>query len=98
MARIVDAVLVENERADETTELQQRMPVAAIASESRRLDRDHGADASFADGCQQLLEAGPRDATAGAAEVVINDGDIAPASCRAHQQDRTGGADSLGCW
>jgi hypothetical protein len=55
------------------------MPVAAIASESRRLDRDHGADASFADRCQQLLEAGPRDATAGAAEVVINDGDIAPA-------------------
>ena len=79
MARIVDAVLVEDECADKTTELQQRVPVAAIASKSRRLDRDHGTNASFAYGCQQLLEAGPRDAAAGAAKVVINDSDIAPA-------------------
>ena len=55
------------------------MPVATVACESRRLDRDHDADASLTDGGQQLLEAGPRDATAGAAEIVIDDGDIAPA-------------------
>ena len=79
MARIVDAVLVDDQRADETAELQQRVPVAAVAGEPRRLDRDHGADASLADGGQQLLEAGPRDAAAGAAEIVIDDGDIAPA-------------------
>ena len=99
MARIVDAVLVDDERADETAELQQRVPVAAIASESRRLDRDHGADASFADGGQQLLEAGPRDATAGAAEIVIDDGDIAPAELsRPIGKTVLAALDSPGCW
>jgi hypothetical protein len=33
MARIVNAVLVGDERADEIAELQQRVPVAAIAGE-----------------------------------------------------------------
>ena len=79
MARIVNAVLVDDECADETAELQQCVPVAAIAGESRSLDRDHGADASFADGGQQFLEARAPDAAAGATEVVIDDDDIAPA-------------------
>lgn len=34
MARIVDAVLVDDERADEAAELQERVPVAAVACES----------------------------------------------------------------
>ena len=79
MTRIVDAVLIDDQRADETAELQQRVPVATVAGEPRRLDRDHGADAPLADGGQQLLEAGPRDAAAGAAEIVVDDVDIAPA-------------------
>ena len=33
MARIIDAVLVDDERADETAELQQRVPVAAVAGQ-----------------------------------------------------------------
>jgi hypothetical protein len=52
--------------------------VATVACEPRRLDRDHDSDA-LTDGGQQLLEAGPRDATAGAAEILIDDGHIAPA-------------------
>ena len=79
MARIVDSVLVDDERADQSTELDQRMPVAAIAGKTRRLDREHGADTAVADRCEQPLEAGTRDAATGAAEVVVDDIDVAPA-------------------
>jgi hypothetical protein len=55
------------------------VPVATVACEPRCLDRDHDSDAHLTDGGQQLLEAGARDATTGAAEIVINDDNIAPA-------------------
>jgi hypothetical protein len=55
------------------------VPVTAVASQARRLDRDNGTDTPVADGSQQLLEAGPRNAAAGAAKIVVDDGDIAPA-------------------
>jgi len=79
MARIVDSVLVDDERADQSTELDQRMPVAAITGKTRRLDRKHSADTAVADRCEQPLEAGTRDAATGAAEVVVDDIDVAPA-------------------
>jgi hypothetical protein len=79
MARIVDSVLIDDERADQSTELDQRMPVAAITGKTRRLDREHSADTAVADRCKQPLEAGTRDAAAGAAEVVVDDFDVAPA-------------------
>src|SRR5258705_10174240 len=79
MARIVESVLVDDERADQSTELDQRMPVAAIAGKTRRLDREHSADTAVADRCKQPLEAGTRDAAAGPAEVVVDDFDVAPA-------------------
>jgi hypothetical protein len=53
MARIVDSVLVDDERADQSTELDQRMPVAAITGKTRRLDREHSADTAVADRCEQ---------------------------------------------
>src|SRR3989442_4109277 len=55
------------------------MPVAAITGKTRRLDREHGADTAVADRCKQPLEAGTRDAATGAAEVVVDDFDVAPA-------------------
>ena len=55
------------------------MPVAAIAGKTRRLDREHSADTAVADRCEQPLEAGTRDAATGAAEVVVDDIDVAPA-------------------
>src|SRR3979490_3182767 len=55
------------------------MPVAAIAGQPRRLDREHRADRPVADRCKQPLEAGTRDAAAGPAEVVVDDFDVAPA-------------------
>jgi len=41
MARIVDSVLVDEDRADQSTELYQRVPVAAVAGEARSLDGKH---------------------------------------------------------
>src|SRR5580704_12230000 len=55
------------------------MPVAAIAGKTRRLDREHSADTTVADRCEQPLEAGTRDAATGPAEVVVDDIDVAPA-------------------
>ena len=78
MARIVDAILVKDQRADQAAELQQRVPVAAVAGEPRGLDRDHGADAALADGGEQLLEARPGDPGAGAAEIVVDHLDGGP--------------------
>src|SRR5580700_12162364 len=55
------------------------MPVTAITGKTRRLDREHCADTTVADRCEQPLEAGTRDAATGAAEVVVDDIDVAPA-------------------
>src|SRR5215469_1916280 len=55
------------------------MPVAAVTSQPRRLDREYGTDAAFADRCQQTLEAWPIDAGAGAAKIIVDDLDCSPA-------------------
>ena len=77
-ARIVDAVFVDNQRAHETTKFQKRMPIAAVARQARGLDREHGANAPLTYRRQQFLETWPRDATAGAAEIVVNHLNIVP--------------------
>src|SRR4029434_2308665 len=79
MARIVDSVLVDDERADQSTELDQRMPVAAITGKTRSLDREHSADTAVADRCKQPREAGTRETAAGRSQVVCDDFDVAPA-------------------
>jgi hypothetical protein len=57
---------------DQAAELQQCVPIAAVAGQPRGLDRDHGADPALADGGEQLLEAWPGHAGTGAAEIVID--------------------------
>jgi hypothetical protein len=79
MARIVDSVLVDDDGSDQSTELDQRMPVAAITGKTRRLDRKHGADAPLADRSQQALETWTADAATGAAEIIIDHLDLDPA-------------------
>src|SRR5882724_5933561 len=79
MPRIIDSVLVDDDGPDYSTELDQRMPVAAIAGETRGFDRKDGADASFADRRQQTLEAGACDSAARAAEIIVDDLDSGPA-------------------
>ena len=79
MPRIVDAVLVDDQRADQPAELEQRMPVAPVAGEPRGLDRDDGADPALADRRQQLLEARAGDAGTGPAEIIVDHLDGGPA-------------------
>src|SRR3954463_2833040 len=64
MARIVDSVLVDDDGADQSTELDESVPVAAVAGETRRLDRKHRTDTTVADCGQQSLEAWTDDAAA----------------------------------
>src|SRR5215831_11949856 len=79
MARIIDSVLVDDDRGDQSTELDQHMPVAAIAGETRGLDREHRADVSGADCADQTIKAGAGDAASRAAKVIIDDLDASPA-------------------
>ena len=79
MARIVDSVLVDEDRADQSTELYQRVPVAAVAGEARSLDGKHHTDATVTDCGQQPLEARTDDASARSSEIVVDDFDSRPA-------------------
>src|SRR5262249_23672843 len=79
MARIIDSVLVDDDRGEQSTELDQHMPVAAIAGETRGLDREHRADVSGADCADQTIKAGAGDAASRAAKVIIDDLDASPA-------------------
>ena len=79
MPRIIDAIFIDDEGADQAAELDQGVPVAPVTSEPRGLDRDDGADAAFTDRREQLLKAGTGNPRAGTAEVIVNDFHHAPA-------------------
>src|ERR1700738_643930 len=79
MPRIVDSVLVDDDGSDQSTELDQRMPVAAVARETRGFNRKHGADTALTDCRQQALEARACDTAARATEIIVNDLDSGPA-------------------
>ena len=78
MPRLVYTVLVDDNRANQTTKLDQRVPVAPVARQTRRLDREHGTDATLADRREQPLEARTADAGTRAAKIVIDDRHIRP--------------------
>jgi hypothetical protein len=67
MARIVDSILVDDDGPNQSTELDQRMPIAAVPCKPRCLDGEHGSSLSFADRREQPLEARLADAAARAA-------------------------------
>src|ERR1700730_3474095 len=79
MPRIIDSVLVYDDGPDKSTELNPRVPVAAVTSQPRRFDRKYGTDAAFADRRQQGLRGGPIDPTARAAKIIVDDLDRRPA-------------------
>src|SRR5215831_11146595 len=79
MPRIIDSVLVYDDSSDKSTELDQRVPVAAVTSQPRCFDREYRADAALTDRCEQAFEARPIDATAGAAKIIVDDLDRGPA-------------------
>ena len=65
--------------ADQSTELDQSVPVAAVARETRSLDRKHGADTTVANRRQQTLEAWAGYAAARSSKIVVDDLDSGPA-------------------
>jgi hypothetical protein len=55
------------------------VPVAAIAGETRGLDREHRANTARADRPDQTIEPGSGDPATGAAKIVVDDLDGRPA-------------------
>src|SRR5438270_5139683 len=83
MPRIIESVLVYDDGPDKSTELDQRMPVAAVAGQPRCLDRKYGADPPLTDRSQQALEARPIDAASRAARSSSMTSTEVQPSCRA---------------
>jgi hypothetical protein len=54
------------------------VPIASVTCKTRGLNGQDGADATLADGRQQLLEAWSGDPAAGATKIVVNYLNIAP--------------------
>lgn len=76
VARVVDAVFVEDERVGQRADLEEPVPVGGVAREARDLEAEHNARAPHADFADELLEAfaiGGR--RAGLAEVGVDDVD-----------------------
>src|SRR5882672_11787791 len=77
--RIIDAVLIDDHRADESTEFEECVPITTIARQSGGLDRQNGANPAFTDRGEQLLEPRSYDAAAKSTEIIINNLHVAPA-------------------
>ena len=72
-AGIIDAVEVDDPRLDQPAQLEQVMPVPAVAGQSRCVEAQHRADLARAERGDELLEAGPGDhAARRAAEIVVD--------------------------
>src|SRR5262245_4580517 len=84
-ARIVHAVEVDDAGLDQAAQLEQMMPVAAIAGETRGIETQHGTDLPGAQGGDETIETGPPDgATRRPAEIVVDDLNIGEASPARH--------------
>ena len=94
-ARVVDPVEIDDPRLDQAAQLEQVMPVAAVAGEPRRVEAQHSADLARAERRDQPLETGPGDhAARRAAEIVVDHLDSAEApGVGRRRRARTGGAD-----
>ena len=80
-ARVVDAVHVDDESFDEAAEFEQVMPVAAVASQTRGVRAQHGADFPGAQPRDEPIEAGAFDRAAGrTTQVVVDDLDALEAA------------------
>src|SRR5450756_1512637 len=82
---VVEAVLVEDQRACEGADLQEAVPVRRAAGKARDLEAEHHPDLAEAHGGDQLLEAFAVTVGAGEALVAVDDHDPLP---RQAQSDR----------
>src|SRR3954454_15611875 len=79
MPRLVYTILIDDHRADQAAKLDQRVPVAAVARQTRRLDGEYGANAALADRRKKPLEARSADTRTRTAKTVIDTRHIRPA-------------------
>src|SRR5271157_1268000 len=97
--RIVDPVLINDQAADQSAELQKGVPIAPVAGQSRGLEGEDRACIAAADPHEQALEAGARRPTSRAAEIVVDDNDVLPAevagACRQRVLASSAGRTSL---
>src|SRR6266403_856571 len=64
-ARVVNPIQVDHSRLDQAAELEQMVPVAAVAGEPGGVEAQYGANLSGTEPRNQPLEAGPRHHPAG---------------------------------
>ena len=77
--RVIDAVAVGDQRAGQSADLEQMVPVAARSGETRDLEPEHQAHTAEPDLGHHPLEARPAFGRgAGAAEIVVDDADAWP--------------------
>ena len=76
--RVIDAVLVDDQRANQAAELQKGVPVAPVARQPGSLQRKHGADAALADRGQKPFKAGPPCARARPTKVIVDHRNVGP--------------------
>src|ERR1700686_3680753 len=79
MALFIGPILIDDHRTNQTAKLDQRVPVAPIARQTRCLDGEHGTDAALTDRREQPLEAWTADPRTRGAEIGIDDCHIRPA-------------------
>jgi hypothetical protein len=79
LAGLVNSLLIDDQSADEATELQQCVPIPAVPGEARRFDRYNCADTPLANRSEQLLKPGSRNTRPGTAQIVVNHFDGGPA-------------------
>jgi hypothetical protein len=77
-ARVVDAVEVDHACFDQSTELEQMMPIPAVTSQPGGFQAQHRTDATSAQLRDEALEAGARGGpTGGSSKVIINELNVA---------------------
>ena len=75
---IIDTVEINDAGIDETAQLEQMMPVPAVAGETGGIEAKHSTDLAGAETGDELLEARTRHGSAGgAAEIVVDHLDLA---------------------
>ena len=75
-ARIIDPVVIDQDRLGHAAQINEVMPVAIVAGEARRLQGKHGAHGPFTHGGEQPAEARTRlPPCAAHAEIVVNHDD-----------------------
>src|SRR5271170_2516880 len=78
---VVDSILVYDQAADQSAELQKRMPITAIAGKPRGFYRKNSAGPPSANSGQQSLESGPCNSAARTPEVIVDDDHVRPSQC-----------------